>query len=374
MLSNALSGLRMSWLIVAVATLAFAAACSSDDEPEPTATSAPVAATPAPATATPTPTPPPPTATPTPTPTAAPATPTATPEPTPAPTLEGFVVTAATTGKDLTDRLTEGERECIKEAFGEFIYAAMQGLPLLAAGGDASQAAPLFNCLEIESLVRVGIAFFSASAGGWDAETVECMIEIGLEHPDAIMVGMGLTASPSAIAAAEAHPYIIELYDCQSVDERVTFLLNFQEVIDALTTAEHDLIGAIPAADAACMRDALSDDEYAQVLAGTVHEAFDVSEAVADCMSDEAYVLSFVTITETTVGELTDDTKACLEQFARDHPHYTALIDAHAYDRSATSDEELAEIAADGLRTWDCMTPDEIQRSQALSTGALAQP
>lgn len=379
MLASLVPGLRVSWLIAAAAAIAMLtlAACSSDDEPEPTptATQAPAAATQAPATATPTPTPTPtPTATPTPTPTPteAPATPTATPESTPAPTLADFVVTPATTGKDLTDRLTEGERECIKEAFGDFIYAAMQGLPLLAAGGDASQAAPLFECLEIESVVRVGIAFVSASAGGWDKETRECMVAVGLERPDAILVGMGLSANPTASAATEAHPYIVELYDCLSLEERVTYLLNFQEVIDQLTTAEHDLIGAIPEADVACIRGALSDDEYATLLAGTVHEAFDVSDAVAECMSDEAYVQSFVRITETTVGELTDESRACMEQFARDHPHYTALINAHAYDPSEQTAEDLAEIADDGLRTWGCMTPDEIQRSQALTTSALA--
>ena len=355
---------------VTFAMLAFAAACSDDSEPEPTptATQAPAAATPAPATPTPTPTP---TPSPTPTPTPPPAT--ATPEPTPAPTLRDFVVTPATTGKDLLDRLSEGEQGCIKEAFGDFIYTIMQGTPLLSAGGDPAAAAPLFGCLEIESLVRVGIAFIDASAGGWTPETRECMVQVGLEHPDAILVGLGLPADAEASQAAAGHPYVLELYGCLTVDEQVDYLLNFQEVIDALTTAEHDLIGAIPEADVACIRDALSDDEYTTLLAGTVHEAFDVSGAVADCMSDEAYVRSFVTITETTVGELTDDTRACIEVFARDHPHYTALINAHAYDPSTTDAENLAEIASDGLKTWACMTEEEIQRSQSLSLSALAQ-
>ena len=373
MFASPLSASRTGWLgavVAALAMLAIAAGCSSDDEPEPTptATQAPAAATPATATPTPTPTP---TPSPTPTPTPPPAT--ATPEPTPAPTLRDFVVTPATTGKDLLDRLSEGEQGCIKEVFGDFIYTIMQGTPLLSAGSDPAAAAPLFGCLEIESLVRVGIAFIDASAGGWTPETRECMVQVGLEHPDAILVGLGLPADAEASQAAAGHPYVIELYGCLAVQERVDYLLNFQEVIDALTTAEHDLIGAIPEADAACIRDALSDEEYTTLLAGTVHEAFDVSDAVADCMSDEAYVRSFVTITETTVGELTDDTRACIEVFARDHPHYTALINAHAYDPSTTDAEDLAEIASDGLKTWACMTEEEIQRSQSLSLSALAQ-
>ena len=373
MFASVVSASRIGWpgaVVAALAMLAMGAGCSTDEEPEPTptATQAPAAATPAPSTPTVLPTPTP-TATPSPTP--APAT--ATPAPTPAPTLKDFVVTPATTGKDLVDRLSEEERECIRGVFGDFIYAVMQGTPLLAAGSDPAAAAPLFGCLEIESLVRVGIAFIDAAAGGWTAETRECMVAVGLEHPDAILLAMGLPADTEASAAAAAHPYVIELYDCLSVQEQVNYLLNYQEVIDALTTAEHDLIGAIPEADVACIREALSDEEYSAVLAGTVHEAFDVSDAVADCMSDEAYVQSFVTITETVVVGLTDDTRACVEEFARGHPHYTALINTHAYDPSTTDPEALAEIANDGLKTWACMTDEEIQRSQGISLSALAQ-
>ena len=83
-------------------------------------------------------------------------------------------------------------------------------------------------------------------------------------------------------------------------------------------------------------------------------------------------MLSFVSICDTTVGDLSEDTKACLTDFAREHPHHTALLNAHAYDPSLVSTEELAKIAQDGLETWDCMTVEEIQRSQGISTRALS--
>ena len=214
----------------------------------------------------------------------------------------------------------------------------------------------MFACLEVESAVRVGIAFTSASAGGWTAETRECMVQLGLEQPTAILGGLGLAPPTDAETAAAGQPYVLQLAGCLTDRERVDYLLRFQEVIDSLTTAEHDLIGAIPEADAACMRDAMTDDEYAQVLAGTVHEAFDVSDAVAECMSDEAYVRSFVAITETTVGGLSDESAACMEKFARDHPHYTALINAHAYE-PPTDPTELAEVANDGLKNLGVHDP-----------------
>ena len=199
------------------------------------------------------------------------------------------------------------------------------------------------------------------------------MVQAGLEHPDAILIGLGVPPSEEASVAAAAHPAFLEFYGCMTVQEKVDYLLGFQEVIDSMTTAEHDLIGAIPEADVACIRDALSDDEYNTLLAGTVHEAFDVSDAVADCMTDDGYVQAFVTITVTTTGELTDETKACLADFARAHPHYTALINAHAYDPATMAPADLAEIADDGLGTSACMTAEELQRSQQTSFAALGQ-
>ncbi len=320
---------------------------------------------------TPTPTP---TATPTPTPTPVP---TATPIPSPTSvpqsegSLENFVVTASTTGQDMMDVLSEEEVSCIQTSFGDTVFQFMLSAPLLFAGGDAATAAPLFQCLDIESVVYVGFAFVEAQAGGWSPESRQCMISVGLENPNAFMAGMGLIPAEDAAAAAASQPYLIQLYECMTVEEQVTYLLNFQEVIDALTTAEHDLIGAIPQADVACIQGELSDAEYEMLLAGTVHEAFDISSAVAGCMSDDAYVQSFVAISETTIGDLSEDTKACLAEFGRAHPHYTALLNAHAYDRSAASDQDLAELARDGLETWDCMTLEEIQRSQGISRQAL---
>jgi hypothetical protein len=286
--------------------------------------------------------------------------------------LEDFVVTAATTGQDLFDALSEEEVACIRGSFGDAVYQVMLGSPLMQAGSDPASAAPLFQCLAIESVVYVGFAFLEAQAGGWSPETRGCMIGVGLEYPEAFIAGMGFLPSEDAGAAMATHPYLIDLYHCMTVEEQVTYLLNFQEVIDALTTAEHDLIGAIPEADVACIRDALTDAEYETLLAGTVHQAFDVSDAVAGCMSADAYVQSFVSISDTTIGDLSEGTKACLTEFAREHPHYTLLLNAHAYDPPAENAEALAEIARDGLKTWECMTAEEIQRSQGISQRALA--
>ena len=282
------------------------------------------------------------------------------------------MLTPQTTGKDLLDRLSEGERACIKEAFGDFVYAAMQGIPILAAGNDPAQAAPLFGCLEIESIVRFGVAYLDAAVGGWGRDTRECMVQVGLEHPDAVLLGLGLPSSSAATAASAPQPHVVELYSCLTVDEQIARVLNVHEVVDTHSSAERDLIGAIPGADVACIREALTDGEYASLLAGTVYEAFDVSDAVSGCMSDEAYVRAYLSINEATIGPMTRDTRACIEEFAREHPHYTLLMDADSYELP-TDRDDLADAARDGLKTWLCMTEEEIQRSQRLITGAIPQ-
>ena len=348
---------RLVIAVIALTAIAAVIACGSAPAPTPTPEPTPTP-TPAP---TPTPTPEPPT----------PEPPTAEPPARVAGNVEDFVLTPATTGQDLIDVLSEEEASCIQSAFGDAIYQILLGTPLLLAGGDPSAAAPLFQCLDIKSIVYIGFSFVEAQAGGWSPDTRGCMIAVGLEHPDAFLTGLGMLPTQEVTAATATHPYLVEIYNCMTAREQVTYLLNFQEVIDTLTTAERDLIGAIPEADVACIRDALTEAEYDTLLAGTVHEAFDVSGAVAGCMSEDAYVQSFVAISDTTIGDLTDDTKACLAEFARDHPHYTALINAHAYDPSQTTSEDLVEIAQDGLKTWDCMTAEEIQRSQGISTQAL---
>ena len=89
-------------------------------------------------------------------------------------------------------------------------------------------------------------------------------------------------------------------------------------------------------------------------------------------MSDEAYVLAYMSMSDAVLGELTADSRACLEEFARDHPRYTALMDPRAYDASSDR-ERLAEVATDGIKTWLCLTPDEIERSQAIAIGAMSR-
>ena len=271
------------------------------------------------------------------------------------------------------DSVSEAEQVCVREAFGDLIYDVMLATPILLAAAQAEAGAPLFGCLEAENVVTLGIKFLAASAGGWSDDTVACMIGVGLTNPSVVMIALGVPVSEEAGGAAGAQPFFPAAYNCLTEQEKVDYLVSFQGTIDGLTTAEQDLIGAIPEADVACIRDALGGDEYNALLAGTVHEAFDLSDAVADCMSDEAYVRAFVAITATATGDLTDDTRACLADFGGEQPHYPALINVRAVDPATTDAAVIASIAAGGGRAWECMNDEELQRAQQTALIALTQ-
>ena len=68
--------------------------------------------------------------------------------------LEGFVITEATTGGDLTALLSGQETSCVKAGLGDAVFQLIKATPItLMAGGDISQTAPLFNCLKKENVV-----------------------------------------------------------------------------------------------------------------------------------------------------------------------------------------------------------------------------
>ena len=198
------------------------------------------------------------------------------------------------------------------------------------------------------------------------------MIGVGREHPEAILTGLGL-APPDPVATAETHPYLLEFYECLTAVERVEFLMAFQAEVDGNTSTKRDIIDALPESEAACIRESLTEQEYAALLETTVHEASRTTEPVSGCITPDGYVEVFVAIASSQAGGLSKGTRSCLADFAREHPHYAALINPDSYDPPATTPSELAEIADDGPRTWNCLSDKELTRMQDISLGALAQ-
>lgn len=385
-----------TWMAALAAALALAlllAACGSDPEPtattaaapDPTATALPTAM-PEP-TATPVPEP---TNTPVPSPTRAPdptntsvPPPTRAPDPTEEPppsaammSLEGFVITEATTGGDLLALLSEQEISCVKAGLGDAIFQLIQATPIIMmAGGDISQTAPLFNCLKDENVVYLAVAFLDLQAGGWDEESRACITEIGLDHPDAVYIRLGLDLGEGPIDPQETLDHNIGIYDCLSNEDKRKFTLGVWLALDSVSEATGaDIFGLLTEGEAACVGEALAPEQLAAIVNASPLEAVTIGSPASDCISHETNVSIFVHGIKWSLGGTTDETLACLEGFAEANPQYVELFTAGLEGIFAMPADEFVALTEVGNDQYACMTEEEVLRVQHSVTAALAAP
>ena len=395
--------LWMAALSATLALLLLLVACGSNPEPTsppvpasaPTATTAPATmtdptATPVPPPPTATPVPPPPTNTPVPPPTEVPD-PTATPAPPPTqapdPTdepappqammsLEDFVITGATTGGDLMSLLSEQETSCVKTVLGESVYQLILATPItLMAGGDISQTAPLFNCLEEENVVYLAIAFLDLQAGGWDGESRSCITEIALLHPDAVYIRLGLDLGEGPIDPQETLDHNIAIYDCLPNEDKKEFTLGMWMALDIFSQATGaDIFALLTEEEAVCVRNALPSGQLAAIVNASPLQAITIGSPASDCISHDTNVDIFVHGIQWSLGGTTDKTRACLQGFAEANPEYVQLFTSGLEGIFAMPADEFVKLTEAGNDQYACMTEEEVLRVQQSVTAALANP
>ena len=320
-----------------------------------------------------------PTATPepTPTPTATP-TPEPTPEPTSAPetqvSLRDFSLTPATTGKDLMDTLSEHEAGCIEDSLGSGVYQILLGTPLMAAGSDPSAAAPLFACLTAENAVLLGIVFLDAQAGGWAEESRRCITEVGLVHPDSVFIRLGVQLSSQPIDSAMTLAHNVQIYECLNDDEKKDFTVSLWRGLDKNATATgNDIVALLSESEAACVRENLSEEDYATMVAAQPLQAVSIGATVSHCIDPETNLEIFGNGIQWAMGGVTEETLSCLEDFGRNNPAFVALMSLGLEGIEAMPAAEFLGIIAVGNQQYRCMTPDELLRVQEASTAAMQQ-
>ena len=315
----------------------------------------------------------PPTATPVPTPTPTPQ-PTATLiPPTATPALEDLRLTPTMTGKEVLSLFSEAESSCLRTAIGETAYERMSNEPILSILTTSGEqfVLPIFQCAVPENLVVFGIAFLDLQVG-WTSDTRACMIRVGRESPLAVLTGLGMTPPGQIHETSATRSYALDFYNCMTPVEKVGYLARIQAALDVNTSAETDIIGMIPESEAACIQEALTDEDYATLLGSTATEAFGISDSVTACISQESYVPIFVSVIGSQTGGLSDNSQACVTEFASGHPRYVALVNPTLLDFSSTSVDDLVEIGDNGVKLWKCFTDEELLRMQTVYTSALA--
>ena len=362
-----------TYLLVAAALAAMivlAAACGGDSPevptPAPTATPEP----------TPTATPVPPTPTPVPpTPTAIPPTSTPGEEPASRKSLENLQLTPSTLGSDLVDALSEEEVSCIKAAVGDQIFGLMLSSPIMQASANPAAAAPIFACLTIESIVYFGVAMFDAQAGGWEPESRRCIAQLGLEHPEAIFVQMGLDwEGEETSAASETNVYNLAIYDCLTDAEKQKFTLDIWTGLDRNSTLTgQDIFDLLLESEAACVQQGLPEDEFEVMVSSTPLEAVAIGSTVAECISPESTLQIFVTGMEGIIGDLTEESAGCFLSFASSNPAYVALLARGLESAWNMSAAEFVEVTDVGVESYDCLTDEELRKVQEAVTKSLGR-
>ena len=318
-----------------------------------------------------------PTATPepTPVPTATP-TPELTPEPTHPPestgSLRDFNLTPTTTGQDLMNVLPEPAVTCIEESVGSGTFQILLNLPLLTAGSDTSAAQPLFDCLSEEDAVLLGIVFLDAQADGWAEDSRACITNVGLRHPDAIFIRLGLTMESEPANPLETMGYQVEIYECQTDEEKKAFTVSLWTGLDNSAPATGaDILALLSESEAACVSENLSAEDFEAMAAAQPLRAVSIGASVSHCIDPETNLKIFAKGIDWAVGGVTDDTLSCLEEFGRSNPAFVALMSMGFDGIEAVPAAEFLEIIAVGNQQYACMTPDEVLRVQEASTAAI---
>ena len=290
--------------------------------------------------------------------------------------LETLKITPATTGRELTSLLSEEENNCVRNAIGDALFELIQAAPIMMmAAGDISQTAPLFNCLAEENTVYLVVAFLDAQAGGWEEESRACITEVGLRHPDAVFVRLGLQMSSEPIDSSITLDHNVEIYECLSVREQKEFTVALWTALDKHSSATGaDILGLLSESEAACIREGLTDEQLVAIAVATPLEAVSMGSGVSGCIEPETSVQILVNGIHWAIGGVSEETFSCLEDFARDNPGYTALFSSGLEGMRAMPAEQFAELSDVGQTQYACMNEEELLRVQLAATEALSMP
>ncbi len=337
--------------------------------PEPTATPEP---TPEP-TSTPTQEP---TATPTvaltstPAPTATPEpTSTATPEPTPG-EAEGPV---GISGREVMAMLTEEERGCIRDQFGEELLGRIGGLTVTSRLANDPNTRFIFECIKQESVNRIGLALITVEAG-LSVETAACIFEVIANTPNPYALEVGRIPDDIDFEAAhvlEAEPLAIR---CLSDEEALATFAQMNVLLDGRDALRgNDVLAMLSSAELECAIDLHGRELLRSIGDSSVMESFRAAEGLFGCIEPRNLASIFARVSASRMGGLSAETVACAEdalvaaQERDPHPHlveFTLGVTDEApehYDEAVSLSREI----------FGCMSDVELLKLQRVIAESL---
>ncbi len=174
--------------------------------------------------------------------------------------------------------------------------------------------------------------------------------------------------------ASQTHEFILAFYNCMAEVENGDFLVRLFDALDKTSPLEGgDLVSLLPESEAACVRERLSDEQLTMLLSATPLHSVRIGQQAADCLSPDTLSRFFVAAADGVVGGLGAESAACLAAYAQEHPTYLTLLASDPEDTSALSQAGFLEIAEGGLNTLECLTEQELERTEERTAEALMQ-
>ena len=280
--------------------------------------------------------------------------------------LEDFYLTDTTTGRELMDRLSEGEQDCLRGAIGDIAYNAFLGVPVASVIGEVGTggASSFLGCLTEDNLLLFGLVLIDANFDRIDPEARECRIPIARANPDIIHVRFALLREEMGpIDGAALFSAQQAAHECLSVADQAEVLVRLTTRLDQEDSfTGRDIIELLSTDEAACIRERVGAAQFDAFLTATATQAFGPAVALLDCLSLESKTALF---TASRVDGLREEALVCIASIVAGSPDILALgfgvLDVDQMEESA-----LAQLGVEAAQLFGCLNEDELLKVLTL--------
>ncbi len=280
------------------------------------------------------------------------------------------MVIAGTTGGDLLDGVSEAEASCVRDEVGDAAYQEIVDSALVDMGADPSIAAPMAACLSEGNFVVYSTGVIAANAGAHSDESRNCLTDLGRASPEFAYVTFGVEGeSATSFDPEQLRPFINNFMGCFTTSERVLLTVRTMDHIAATTPISgRDFLDAMGEDVVNCYLDKLGMPlEQFEILVETAFAAGTSSAPQGpDCLNTETIAEILVILATRMVGDLSDESAACLRSFGIEHPEFLDLMAFGDFDPETMTEEQFVDISMPGLGVFECFATSELLFVQTL--------
>lgn len=248
-------------------------------------------------------------------------------------------------------------------------FELFQGAPPMEAAENRSVKPLLVVCLARGSLMVVGTRLMGAHLGGWSEDSQGCVTALATNHPELVFLAFGAPdVAPDPSHPDEVHGVLLDMYECLDTTEKVRFTVSMMSnSLEAAPFTGQHFLETLPESEVDCLKTNLPEPVFAMIadapsVAGG--QLRDAPPELLACISLESLSRIPAEVLALGMGAASEDSRACVFDFASAHGHYIELVQAFAEHAEDLSPEDFLEIAEDGWKLFNCLTDEELAQFQ----------